>query len=46
MAGGFPPAEGAGGVSEAPPLRVDVVIPFRGWDAWTAESARAALAGK
>lgn len=31
-------------MSEAPPLRVDVVIPFRGWDAWTAESARAALA--
>jgi hypothetical protein len=30
-------------MSRAPGLFVDVVIPFRGWDAWTAESAEAAL---
>ena len=31
-------------MTKPPSLFVDVVIPFRRWDAWTAESARAALA--
>ena len=30
-------------MSDSPGLSVDVVIPFRGWDAWTADCVRAAL---